>query len=195
MCGFFPFTPLPCSQPCLQSNFGLGVGSSLWELPQQDVPGAQVVFQLNVSQTCPKCVPNVSQMCWQWLVGPWDWQWGVLGGSCWPAPAPAPAAGNGASRGWGRVDVILLTWDPPIQCPAPHGHEGDDCPVPLSPLQHLLPSALTGLVAADCCFQPGKGLGWGLELLQGHCLLVWEWSQTCYSFSSVYFCLDSPFPL
>lgn len=121
-----------------------------------------VVFQLNVAQTCPKRVPNMSQMCWQWLVGPWDWQGGVLGGNCWPAPAPAPAAGNRASRGWGKVDVIVLTWDPPTQCPAPHGHEGDDCPLPVSPCSTSSPLLSLGLWLLTAASSPGKGLGWGL---------------------------------
>lgn len=187
MRGFFPFTPLPCSQPCLQSNFGLGVGSLLWELPQQDMPGAQVQPTCGVPATL---VPKVSQRLWQCVVGPWDWQWGVLGGSCWPAPAPAPAAGNGASRGWGRswchwVDLGATHTRAQPQC----GHEGDDCHLPLCTLQHLLPSALTGLVAADLLL-PVMGRGW-----DGACsfrkVTVFWWNDP-RPITPFPFCLDNP---
>lgn len=166
MCGFFPFTPLPCSQPCLQLHFGLGVRSLLWEPPQQDVPDAQVQptrgVPATMSQTCPKRVPNVSQTPWQWL-----WGCGTGSGVCWEGAAgqpqpqlPSPAAGNGASRGWGRSWCHWVDLGPTHTRAQPHrGHEGDDGHLPLCTLQHLLPSALTGVVAADLLL-PAVGRGW-----------------------------------
>lgn len=103
-------------------------------------------------------VPNVSQTPWQWLVGPWDWQRGVPGGSCWSAPAPSSQLqlqGTGPAGAGEEVDVIGLTWDPPTHVPSPTVDMREmtviSCRAPRSTSSLLLSRRLWLL---SCCLQP-----------------------------------------
>lgn len=98
--------------------------------------------------------------------------------------------GTGPAGAGEEVDVIGLTWEPPTHVPSPTVDMRE-----MTVISHLLPSALTGAVAADLLL-PAVGRGW-----DGGCGFRkvtdfwWGDPRPVTLFPPVFFCLDNPFSL
>lgn len=189
MCGFFPFSSLSCSQPCLQLHFGaasLHVGNGelpLRSCPRTTAPGAARSWHL-------------SRM-WHRCCGSGWWSCGTgsglcRGGSCWQAQVPS--CGEQSQQGLGKK-LMSLGWlgTHPHTCPAPPWTCGRWLSFPTCALllEHHLPFALGGIVAGDLLHSAvGKIWDEACRVQEGQCLLV-QWSQSCYCFSLIFCFLDN----
>lgn len=160
MCGFFPFSSLSCSQPCLQLHFGvasLHVGNGelpLRSCPRTTAPGAKVQPAHGIWATCGIDAVEVA-----------GWAAGLAVGCAGEGAAGEPkfpAAGNRASRGWGRSWCHWVDLGPTHTHAQPHrGHVGDDCHFPLVHCSWSTTSLLLSEVLwlVTCCIQLWERFG------------------------------------